>query len=171
MSRTFFPCRDQSGAAAAEMALILPLLLVLLFGGFEAGHYFWTEHKVIKAVRDGARYAGRQSFDDLNCDTQDAGVVDNIILLTRTGSLDPAAGPLVQGWTRDDVTVSVSCNATDTGIYEVRSAAVLGGGETPGAPIVTVSATVEYPSLFGNLGFDTDGITVHASAQSPVMGL
>jgi hypothetical protein len=49
-------------AAAAEMALVMPLLLTILFSLVEAGNYFYTEHVLVKAVRDGARYAGRQDF-------------------------------------------------------------------------------------------------------------
>ena len=43
MSARNFLCSVR-GAAAAEMALILPLLFILLFGGFEAGHYVWSHH-------------------------------------------------------------------------------------------------------------------------------
>ena len=43
---------DQTGAAAVEMVLLVPLLLVLLFGGLEAGHFIWTEHKLIEGVRE-----------------------------------------------------------------------------------------------------------------------
>ena len=56
---------DRRGSAAAEFALALPMMLALLFGGFEAGHFFWTEHKLVKAVRDGARFASRLPVDDL----------------------------------------------------------------------------------------------------------
>jgi len=59
--------RDTKGASAAEMALVLPLLLVLMFGPFELAHYFWTEHKVVKGVRDGARYASRLGFTNYTC--------------------------------------------------------------------------------------------------------
>ena len=51
---------DRAGSAAAEMALVLPLLLVIMFGTFELGHFFYSEHIVQKAVRDAARYASRR---------------------------------------------------------------------------------------------------------------
>ena len=47
------------GAAAAEMVLVLPFLLVLMFGSAEMGNYFLDEHGLVKQVRDGARYASR----------------------------------------------------------------------------------------------------------------
>ena len=56
--------RDVHAAAAAELALVLPLLLIIMFGSFEIGNYFLNEHILVKAVRDGARVAGsRRRFD------------------------------------------------------------------------------------------------------------
>ena len=59
--------RQSSGAAAVEMALVTPLLMVLMFGSMELGYYFYSQHVVTKAVRDGARFASRQGFDKYNC--------------------------------------------------------------------------------------------------------
>ena len=58
---------NRSGAAAAEMALVTPLLVILMFGSAEIGKFFWDEHLVVKAVRDGARFAARQSFASMPC--------------------------------------------------------------------------------------------------------
>src|SRR5687768_3608606 len=58
---------NRSGAAAAEMALVAPLLVTIMFGSLEIGKYFWDEHLVVKAVRDGARYAARQNFATMPC--------------------------------------------------------------------------------------------------------
>jgi hypothetical protein len=58
---------NKRGAAAAEMAIILPLLVTLMFGSFEVGKYFLDAHRVQQAVRDGARFAGRQGFVDMPC--------------------------------------------------------------------------------------------------------
>ena len=67
MGRLISLWRDRNGAAAAEMALVAPLLLILMFGSFEVGKFFWDEHLVTKAVRDGARFAARQSFASMPC--------------------------------------------------------------------------------------------------------
>jgi len=152
--------RHQGGAAAAEMALVLPLLLIIMFGGFEAGHYFYTEQKIIKAVREGARYAGRLPFDQFTCST--ANREADIQEVTRTGLLSGGT-PLISGWENDDITVTVGCDATATsGIFTS-----LAGG----ARIVTVSATADYPSLFEALGFIDSTASVNASAQAVVMGI
>ena len=41
MSRLIPLWRDRNGAAAAEMALVAPLLLILMFGSFEVGKFLW----------------------------------------------------------------------------------------------------------------------------------
>lgn len=166
--------QNQKGAAGAEMALMVPLLIILMFGSFEMGHFFWSEHKVVKAVRDGSRFAARQPFTKFACSQSgillgdgsnnlDTALIDNIKNLTRTGTVSGTGPVKIRGWTNTQVTVTVSCPATavSTGIYK---------GLT-NAPRVTVAATVPYPSLFGALGFDASAINLNAQAQSPVMGI
>ncbi len=165
--------RDQSGAAAAEMALLVPLLVILMFGSFELGHYFWNEHKVVKAVRDGARFAGRQSFSTFVCTqgstttvsaTTGKGLeIDNLV---RFGKLNVVANvdqPIVRNWT-NPVTIQVTCApaATYSGIYN---------GMEGNVPVVQVAATTAYPSLFASLGFNSASLNLVAESQSAVMGI
>ncbi len=155
--------RDERGAAGAEMALMLPIMLALIFTTFEAGHYFYTEHKIVKAVRQGARFAGRLPFDNYSCPaTIDAAAVSQIQTVTRTGSLT-GANPLIADWENTDITVTVACNsATTTGIYQANAG---------GAPVVTVAATADYGSLFAQLLDQGDSPIVRASAQAVVNGI
>lgn len=159
--------RDRSGAAAAELALILPLLIAIMFGGFEAGTYLWAEHKVIKGVRDGARFAARQPFSVYaGCSAPTGALLNQIQNLTRTGQLSGGTTKIL-GWTNAQVTVSVICQApvantyTSGGLYESQAG---------GAIHVTVSTIVNYPSLFDTLGFDTAGAVIRSSANAAVMG-
>jgi Flp pilus assembly protein TadG len=166
--------RDQNGAAGAEMALMVPFLLALMFGSFELGHYFWSEHKIVKAVRDGARFAARQPFDKFSCSytdiivgggstAADTTLITQVKNLTRTGDTAGTGNPKVFGWANADITVSVSCPGTalTTGIYRGRT----------NAPRVTVAANVTYPSLFGVLGFNAANLRLNAQSQSAVMGI
>lgn len=171
MRRNHYLKDNCQGAAAAEMALILPFLMVLMFGSFELGHYFWNEHKVVKAVRDGARFAGRQSFTKYPCsgstqvDTalSDTTLETQIKNLTRTGTINGSGTPKVYGWDASEVSVTYSCpgTAVNTGIYKSLA----------NAPRVKVVATVPYPSLFNVLGFNSTGLNVVAQSQASVMGI
>ena len=147
------------------MALVLPFLVVLMFGGAELGYYFYNQHQVVKGVRDGARYAGRQSFVSLNCDTPStipSDVETAIKEITRTGQISGGTAR-VPGWVNGDITVTVTCPATaiTTGIYQ----------EETNAPQVNVAASVSYDSLFDGVGVIDSTYTLSASQQAAVMGI
>ena len=172
MIRALAFLRDTRGAAAAEMALMIPLLLTLMFVSFEAGHYFYTEHKVIKSVREGARYGGRLPWGNFPCEdmpedewfelADDATLLD-IQTVTRTGTVTGTMSR-VSGMETDHITVRYRCD-TDFG----------GGGifvgTTGGAPILLVQARTGYNSLFGQLGLTDTTIDVQASAEAVVNGI
>lgn len=157
----------QRGAAAAEMALVTPLLIVLMFGSFELGNYFLSEHVVAKAVRDGARYASRRSFTDFTCpNTVASDVVDKTRNITRTGQIASGGSARLVGWTTPTtVSVTVSCTAITggnySGIYKGMS----------NVPKVKVSATVPYSSLFNNLGFTSSTLNLVAESEATVQGI
>lgn len=48
---------DRSGASAAEFALVLPLLIMFLFGIIDGGRFLWETNKAEKATQVGARVA------------------------------------------------------------------------------------------------------------------
>jgi len=171
MCRLFTPligCR--SGSAAVEMALVIPLLVILMFGSFELGSYFLDNHVVAKAVRDGARYAARRPFTNY---AACAGVPGGTVAtdtrnLVRTGKLSGGAARL-RGWT-DPATISISISCDTAGVGGVPYTGIYNGMAT-GAPVVTVSADVPYQSLFGGVGFSSVGLTLHAQSQAAVTGI
>lgn len=158
---------DTRGAAAAEMALITPLVLALMFSTFEGAYYLMCEHRVIKGVRDAARYAARLDRSQYACPGGTfSGDVATIRNLARTGQLSGGTVK-VPGWgtSATDVTVSVSCAALGAGTAGIYNQT---GGN---APRVTVSTRFNYPSIMGTLGFTQATIQIGAAAQSPVIGL
>jgi Flp pilus assembly protein TadG len=171
----------RAGTAGAEMALVLPLLLVLLFGTFELGNYFYSEHVVVKAVRDGARYAARQSFGHYSC--PGATIIDNngvtaaqliqdVQDVTRTGKVSPANSdvPRLGYWTstydsaNTAITVTVRCTSATSysGIYR---------GIVGGIPSVLVTAHVKYLSLFQFIGLGRSSYYLNAESEAAVMGI
>ena len=160
--------RDVRATAAAEMALVLPLLLIIMFGSFEIGNYFLNEHILVKAVRDGARFAARQNFN--NYSACSGAVGDPILTDTRnvvkTGVVAGGIDRLPY-WTASTISVTMACTTSTGG-------QTLGGiykGRASGAPIVTVSATVPYTPVLRSFGFSGIGLNLNASQQAAVMGL
>ena len=164
--------RDERGSPSVEMVLVLPVLLVLLFGGFEAGHFVWTQHKLTMAVRDGARFAARMPVDkfcedDTAIDDPDAQAA--VKAVTLTGALPPADGgtapPVkVARWTADEVHVIPYCGTfSASGIYTDLNNE---------GPIIMVEArNVEYPSLFQSLGLLDSSIRLSARSYAAVIGI
>lgn len=169
---------DRSGAAAAEMAFVAPLLLIILFGSVELGNYFYNEHKLVKAARDGARYAARNSFSNYSACSGNvptpglAGSLnENTKLMVRKGSLDSTAADLLPNWGSATFTVTMSCTATlADGVGGNYS---LGGiYANTSAPTVVVSASLPYYSVLGlPFGLSGLGATLNATQSAAVAGL
>jgi Flp pilus assembly protein TadG len=159
---------DTSGSAAAEMALSLPLLLVLLFGSFDLGNYFLSEHVVQKAVRDAARYAARLPMTNYSCAGSSVGSTadQEIRNVARTGDPNGTTARLY-GWVDGNTTVILTCDSSSSwannGIYK----AFPDGGA---APVITVSATVPYRTLFGMIGLGSTTLNLNANSQAAVIG-
>lgn len=158
---------DSRGAAAAELALMLPLLLMIMFGSLEIGNYFMNEHTLSKAVRNGARFAARQGFGNYTACTGSPGgtVVTDTRNVVMSGYL--AGGTIITpNIEAADITVTTSCATTAGG----QTLSGIYAGRASGAPVVTVSATVDYLSVVGILGFNAPTVTLNAASQAAVMG-
>jgi Flp pilus assembly protein TadG len=63
--------RRRRGQALVEFALVLPILLLMIFGIVDAGRLIYTYNTVSNAARDGARVAivNQSNFGTDTCDT------------------------------------------------------------------------------------------------------
>lgn len=106
--------RRQRGLAAVELALVLPLLLLLLLAMIEYGTLFWRAQQIGNAAREGARAGIRATAT-----SGDVTAAVNAVMLaagldgsgfTTSLSADPASLAPGAGLT---VTVSVPYTAID----------------------------------------------------------
>lgn len=171
--------RDCRGSAAVEMALVMPFLLIIMFSAIELGNYFMDEHTLVKAVRDGARFAARQGFANYTgCSGSPGGTVvtdtQNVVMRGYLSSTGSVITPKIAA---TNITVTVSCASTAggqnmLGIYRSRFGGTCNGSASGGcAQIVTVNASVPYRSILKRMGFSGIGMKLNASSQAAVAGI
>lgn len=163
--------RDETGAAAAEMALVIPFLLVLMFGAVDLGNYFLSEHVVDKAVRDASRYAARLPLADYaSCAVSSGGAAEQQTQrVARFGDPAGSGNQRLAGWTADNMTtVSIACDDGTSG--NSWATAGIYSDFPDGAPVVTVTATVPYNTLFGLVGLGSMSFNLNAQSQAAVVG-
>jgi hypothetical protein len=172
MTRLSSLLADRRGTAAAEMALVTPLLITLMFGSMEMGNYFLDQHAVTKAVRDGARYAGRMSITNFTCTSGSAtgtigGGVTKIKNMTRLGNVAGTGSPRLPFWI-DAATITITVRCVAKASYGTTFSALPGD-----VPVVKVSASVPYAngSLFKRVGFRSVDLTLNAESEATVMGI
>lgn len=126
--------RQESGASAAEFALVLPILIALLIGTIDVGRMAWTKMEVQAAARAGANYA----------------------LVNATFGFDAAkVASAVTSATNLAVTLpeqpvkEYGCPDASAGVAVVANAATpcASTGKPPGS-YVTVKASTEYTPIW-----------------------
>jgi len=169
---------SQRGQAVVELAFQIPLMLLLLFGGFQIARIFYTYHTLQKALRGGAGFVARSTNVNY-CAIEDAtlAAARNFVVF---GNLPPGTTPtpVVPGLTTDMIqilpergvaesTAVTPCtcgNARD----DPESCDVLSGGRAPDFVVVNLGSgfplTVPFP--FVNLGT----INLNVSVRMPVTG-
>jgi len=127
--------RDNEGSALIETALILPVLIIFIFGVLEFSWLIYQRHMISTGISDAARYIARSTTPN------DPTVKQDAKYLATTGAVDGTV-LRVRGWKADDVDVSysfISNPAGNDGLTGLR------GG--PAIETVTVSTTFTVPSL------------------------
>ena len=113
--------QNRRGAAAVELAVVLPLFLLLLAGIIEFGQVFKIEHALSSASRRGARSAVVAGATVLNvqkrvktqcAETIGADEADVTVTVSVNGVVD---GDLLNAESGDEVSVTVSVPFADVG--------------------------------------------------------
>jgi len=98
--------KDDGGGTLAEMALTLPLLVVLLAGVSEIGRYFQAYTTMAKSTRSAARYLSNHQYNAL-----EVGRAKNLAVCGRlTTCTDDVF--LVKGATTDNVCIETTVEAS-----------------------------------------------------------
>lgn len=111
--------RGQEGAVAVEFAIVLPVLILLVFGILDLGHYWYIGHMLSDASREGARYGTRYVtyFDPMKGTVRTLPknlaptISDHVLLPTYAdyanslpSDSNPTVTPSGDGWTAIDPT-------------------------------------------------------------------
>jgi hypothetical protein len=162
------------GQAAAEMAFLVPLLMLLLFGVFQVARVFYLYHTLQKALRGGAGLLARSNGVNY-CDLGDPNLlaVQNFIVF---GNLQGVGSPLIQGLTPELIqifperiqtgsTAVAACLCTS----DADSCDVTSGGRAPDFVTINLGPSgfpVLVPFPFMNFG----AIPLKVSVRMPLTG-
>jgi Flp pilus assembly protein TadG len=184
MRRLLGLLRNDKASAAAEMALLTPLLLALMFGSFELGNLFMDEHALEKQVRDGARFGARLTLnEDYSCgspatvfEADDA--EDQIKKVTKDGAVSGTGNPRWSAyWSRnctdDTPTLSVTIRCVPKASIDTEASGKTGiyTGLDGDIPVVKVSGSVKYRSVLAPLGLNATNVCLTAESEAAVQGV
>ncbi len=98
--------KRQQGLAMTEMAIVLPVLLMLIFASAEFGRAFWQYNALTKSVQDAARHAaGRGLFGSTGVVIVTDQLRSEVANLTVYGNTAGSGAPILAGLTTSGVTL------------------------------------------------------------------
>jgi Flp pilus assembly protein TadG len=92
--------RDEQGVQLLEIAIVIPILLVMFAGIAEFGRYFYEYTTLAKASRLGARYLASKA---VTSETDYKAIAKNIVVY---GNVAGTGSPILAGLTTDDVDIT-----------------------------------------------------------------
>ena len=146
--------RRQSGSAAIELALVLPILFILMTVPLFFARYFWHYTAAQKAAQDAARYLATISVREMRSATLSAtaGEIAHGIAEEEIADLSPG---------KDAPTIDVRCGLRPCNGY--------GAVAMPETIVVTVSMNM-VDNVFGAVGTGFYGWPIVARAEVPYVG-
>lgn len=130
------PPASQRGAAIIELALVLPILLLLAAGIVEFGRTLWYYDALSKASRNAARYLSTVDIENLGSEAGNSGN-------TKAMVVNAAGAALIHGFSSSHVTVSC-INPNDASVTCASAAAAKLAGK-----VTYVRVAISYPMSFG----------------------
>lgn len=118
------------GAVAVELALVLPILLILVSGVIEYGRALWYYDALAKGARDASRYLSTIPVANLGAEALTGST-------TRTIVAETASQAGVIGFD-PDTDIAVTCAPTSCGAALTE------------ASVTTVTVAVSYPFVIGS---------------------
>jgi cbb3-type cytochrome oxidase subunit 3 len=145
MKNTSLKSANQRGAAAVELAMILPVLLLFIFMPLFIGRYFWHYTAAQKAAQDAARYLSTISAQELREEVlaEQAALIARDIALAEIRDLDP--GP-------SEPDVIIMCGDDPC----------IGVGDMPLPDTVKVTVRMRYFDMLGLIDTGRYGLTINA---------
>ena len=168
--------RSQRGQAVLELAIQIPLLMVILAGGVQFARVFYTYHTLEKALRGGAALIARASNVNY-CDPGDPAIVGakNFIVYGNLQGLGteimPGLADLIQIMPERQsagTTEVTPCACGAGGSADVDSCDIPGGGRAPDFVVVNLGSGYPLQLLFPYVSLGT--IDLRVSVRMPVTG-
>jgi Flp pilus assembly protein TadG len=132
------PVRDDSGQAFVELALVLPMLILLVVGGAEIGRLAYADIEISNAARAGVAYA-MQSHTKASDNP-------NIKIAAKRDA------PNIPGLVVDDATLTCYCE-TSAGVTTAFASCATNVANTTACP--SPSVLVEYVQVNTSASIDT----------------
>lgn len=107
-----FAKRKRTGAEVLEMALMMPILIALIFGMVEFGWFFYLQHNLQAAAREGARKGST-----LNATDTDA--VNQARAFLTAANLAAGSFTVSSSTSGDTITVTVQATWGNVGILHL----------------------------------------------------
>lgn len=123
--------RSERGAGVVEFALVLPLLMMLVFGVVQFGLLYNRQQALHASAREGARLAALPSATDTEITQRALDALDGIPMAgTPTVTITPAVSQPCVGRLGETVTVVVSVPTTiEIPVWGTESKTLTGRGE------------------------------------------
>ncbi len=156
---------NERGNAILELAVVLPVFLMIALGVFEFGNLIYSWHLIQNGVRDGARYVAGLQYDASNTTLLNANLAAAQNIAAR--GVNTGGTNRVSWWAPS--TVAIAYTTVANGATDCGGERCYRGGDS--IVLVTVSTSVAYQPL-GFLGFIGLGsITLSTSHQERLFGV